>query len=126
MNENYELVKEIVSEQKYKVLEDDGESIVVRRQMNSIHICPNADEDKFVALALPNFAEVNEDNMGDVIMKCHHLNRQMKQVKFYTINDVIIVAYEFYYQNKEDCAFQIKQGLTSLIAAKVSYHKLND
>lgn len=49
----------------------------------------------------------------------------MKQVKLYTINDVIIAASEFYYQGKKDLSYQVKIGLSSVIAAKVSYNKQN-
>ena len=125
MNRNYEMLKKVVEDGKYKVLEDDGESIIIRYQLNSIHICPSADDERFVSILLPNFAEVSEDNYADVVMRCHKLNEQMKQVKLYTINDVIIAAAEFYYQGKKDLSYQVKLGLSSVIAAKVSYHKQN-
>ena len=50
---------------------------------------------------------------------------QMKQVKFYTVKDVIIAASEFYYMEEDDLSFQIKLALNSLIAAKVNYKKLD-
>jgi len=125
MNRNYDLLKKVVGDAKYKVLEDDGEQIIIRYQLNSIHLCPSSDDDRFVSILLPNFAKVSEENYADVVMRCHKLNEQMKQVKLYTINDVIIAAAEFYYQEKKDLAYQVKIGLSSVIAAKVSYHKQN-
>ena len=125
MNKNYELLKKVVEDSKYKVLEDDGEHIIIRYQLNSIHLCPSSDDDRFVSILLPNFAEVTEDNYADVVTQCHKLNEQMKQVKLYTVNDVIIAAAEFYYQGKKDLAYQVKIGLSSVIAAKVSYNKQN-
>ena len=125
MNKNYELLKKVVEEGKYKVLEADEEHIIIRYQLNSIHLCPSSDGDRFVSILLPNFAEVTEDNYADVVTQCHKLNEQMKQVKLYTINDVIIAAAEFYYQGKKDLAYQVKIGLSSVIAAKVSYNKQN-
>lgn len=125
MNKNYELLRKVVEDGKYKVLEDDGEHIIIRYQLNSIHLCPSSDGDRFVSILLTNFAEVTEDNYADVVTQCHKLNEQMKQVKLYTINDVIIAAAEFYYQGKKDLAYQVKIGLSSVIAAKVSYNKQN-
>lgn len=125
MKKNMELLKKIVEEGKYKVLEEDGEQIVIRYQLNSIHICASADDDHFVSILLPNFADVTEDNFADVVMRCHKLNEKMKQVKLYTVNNVIIAAAEFYYQGKKDLAYQVKMGLNSVIAAKVKYHKQN-
>ncbi len=126
MNKTYNLIKEIVDSWKYKVLEDDGEHIIIRYQMNVIHICPNNDDDTFVSMLLPNFDEVTEENYPDVVMCCHKLNEKMKQVKFYTVNDVIIAASEFFYMEKDDLAFQMKLSLSNLIAAKVNYQNYNN
>ena len=125
MNKNYELLRKVVEDGNYKVLEDDGEHIIIRYQLNSIHLCPSSDDDRFVSILLPNFAEISEDNYADVVIQCHKLNEQMKQVKLYTINDVIIAAAEFYYQGKKDLAYQVKIGLSRVIAAKVSFNKQN-
>ena len=125
MNKSYELVKKIITEQKYKLVEDDGESFIIRYQLNAIHICPNSEDDTFVSVVLSNFAEVTEENFAEVVMRCHKLNEQMKQVKFYTVKDVIIAASEFYYMKEDDLSFQIKLALNSLIAAKVNYKKLD-
>ena len=125
MNKSYELIKKIISEQKYKLVEEDGESFIIRYQMNVIDICPNSEDDTFVSVVLSNFAEVTEENFAEVVMRCHKLNEQMKQVKFYTVKDVIIAASEFYYMEEDDLSFQIKLALNSLIAAKVNYKKLD-
>jgi len=125
MNKSYELIKKIIIEQKYKIVEDDGESFIIRYQMNAIHICPNSEDDTFVSVVLSNFAEVTEENFAEVVMRCHKLNEQMKQVKFYTVKDVVIAASEFYYMEEDDLSFQIKLALNSLIAAKVNYKKLD-
>ena len=125
MNKSYELVKKIITEQKYKLVEEDGESFIIRYQMNVIHICPNSEDDTFASVVLSNFADVTEENYAEVVMRCHKLNEQMKQVKFYTVKDVIIAASEFYYMEEDDLSFQIKLALSSLIAAKVNYKKLD-
>jgi len=126
MNKTYNLIKEIIESWKYKVLEDDGEHIVIRYQMNAIHICTNLDDETFVSVLLPNFDEVTEENFSEVVMRCHKLNEKLKQIKFYTINDVIIAASEFFYMGKEDLEFQIKQALNNLIAGKVSYRNFDN
>ena len=126
MNKTYNLVKEIIQSWKYKVVEDDGEHIIIRYQMNVIHICPNEEDETFVSILLPNFDDVTDENYSEIVMRCHRLNEKLKQVKFYTINDVIIAASEFFYMEKEDLAFQMRLALNNLIAAKVSYRSLNN
>lgn len=123
MNKTYKLIKEIIESWKYKVLEDDGEHLIIRYQMNVIHICPNEDDETFVTMILPNFDEITEDNYSGIVIRCHKLNEKIKQIKFYTINDAIIAASEFFYLGKDDLAFQMKLSLSNLIAAKVNYLK---
>lgn len=125
MNKSYNLIKEILESWKYKIVEDTGKNIVIRYQMNIIHICPNEEDDTFVAMLLPNFSDVTEENFSEVVMRCHKLNENMKQIKFYTLNDVLVAASEFYYMEKEDLAFQMKLSLANLIAAKVAYKNFN-
>ena len=126
MNKTYNLVKEIIQSWKYKIVEDDGEHIIIRYQMNVIHICPNEEDETFVSILLPNFDDVTDENYSEIVMRCHRLNEKLKQVKFYTINDVIIAASEFFYMEKEDLAFQMRLALNNLIAAKVSYRSLDN
>lgn len=126
MNKTYNLVKEIIQSWKYKVVEDDGEHIIIRYQMNVIHICPNEEDETFVSILLTNFDDVTDGNYSEIVMRCHRLNEKLKQVKFYTINDVIIAASEFFYMEKEDLAFQMRLALSNLIAAKVSYRNLDN
>lgn len=126
MNKTYNLVKEIIQSWKYKIVEDDGEHIIIRYQMNVIHICPNEEDATFVSILLPNFDDVTDENYSEVVMRCHRLNEKLKQVKFYTINDVIIAASEFFYMEKEDLEFQMRVALSNLVAAKVSYRSLDN
>lgn len=126
MNKTYNLVKEIIQSWKYKVVEDDGEHIIIRFQMNVIHICLNEEDETFVSILLPNFDDVTDENYSEIVMRCHRLNEKLKQVKFYTINDVIIAASEFFYMEKEDLAFQMRVALSNLVAAKVSYRSLDN
>lgn len=125
MNKTYILIKEVIESWKYKVVEDDGEQIIIRYQMNTIHFCPNSGDETFVSVILPNFDDVNEDNYSEVVMRCHKLNEKMRQIKFYTIDDVIIAASEFFYMEKEDLEFQMKLSLKNLIEAKVSYRNFD-
>ena len=124
MNKNYNLVKKAVEDGKYKILEDDGESIIICYQMNSIYICPDKDDDGFVAVLLSNFADLTDENTTEVMMRCHKLNIKMKMVKLYTVKDVVVASAEFYYIGRRDLGHQITMALNSLVAAKVSYRKL--
>lgn len=124
MGKNYKLIQKVVNNGKYKVLEDDGEHIIIKYQLNTIHICPSSEDDRFVSILLSDFADVTDENFPDVVMRCHKLNETMKQVKFYTVSDVLIAGAEFFYMEEEDLAYQINIALNSLLAAKFNYRKL--
>ena len=125
MNKSDELIKKVLKDNKYKIQEVDDEHFIIRYQLNTIHICPSAEDDHFVSIMLANFAEVTEENFKDVVMRCHKLNECLKLVKLYTINDVIIASAEFFYMGKKDLTSQIKIGLDSVIAAKVKYQQMD-
>ena len=125
MGKNYKLIQKVVNNGKYKVLEDDGEHIIIKYQLNTIHICPSSEDDRFVSILLSDFADVTDENFPDVVMRCHKLNETMKQVKLYTVNDVLIAGAEFLYMEEEDLAYQVKIALNSVLAAKVNYRKLD-
>ena len=121
MNKTYILIKELIESWKYKVVEDDGEQIIIRYQMNTIHFCPNSGDETFVSVILPNFDDVNEDNYSKVVMP----EDERVRSNTYTIDDVIIAASEFFYMEKEDLEFQMKLSLKNLIEAKVSYRNFD-
>ena len=125
MNNKLELIKKVLEIGKYKVVEEDEDQITIRFQMNQLHIYPSSEDDQFVTVLLPNFTEVTEENFAEVVMRCHKLNQQMKQVKLYTFNKVIIAAAEFYYMEEADLAYQLKIAFNSVVAAKVNYRKLD-
>lgn len=124
MSRSHELVKKIIADRKYKVLEDDGENVVIKYQINVIHFFLSSEDDSFVSVLLPGLDNVTDDNYAEVVMKCHKLNEDMKQIKLYTVNDMVLVASEFFYMEEKDLAFQISKSLDGLISAKVSYRKL--
>jgi hypothetical protein len=121
----FELLQKIIDNLGYRVIEDNGERLVFNYQFSSVHLWTNDDDDHFIVMAITGFAEVNEDNFADIIMKCHKLNEELKQVKFYTINDTIIITAEFYFLEKKDLEYQIKHALSNLASAKGKFKQLN-
>ena len=125
MSRTYELVRKIVQEQKYKVVDDDGENLVINYQMNAIFIFVTMGVENFVSMVLPDFADVTEENFSEVVMNCHDLNAKELQVKYYTMEGRVVVSSEFYFLGKKDLLFQMKMALHNLIEAKVSYQRID-
>ncbi len=120
----FQLAKDFITDQNYRLKEEDDTVITFRYQMNDFQFWVPDKGDNFFSIILSGFADMTDDNYPDVIMRCHKLNQDMKQVKLYTINDNIIIAAELYYDTKENFVFQVKLALTNLINAKIQYLKL--
>jgi hypothetical protein len=124
----FELIKAFLVCHQYQILDEDGSDghIAFRFQMNTIHFWANKDDEHFFFMTLPNFADVTEENIAQVKEKCHQINKEMKMVKMYILNDVILASAEIYYLAALDFNFQVKNALEHLIAAKVMYKKLEE
>ena len=125
---SFELAKEFLASRRYRIVEEDSTDghISFRYQMNTIHFWGSEDDEKFLVVTLTNFTEVTEENLAQVKENCHQINREVKLVKLYTINDCILAAAENYYMAAEDFNFQFKNALGHLVAAKVMYQKLEE
>lgn len=124
MNKTHDLIKEIISELRYKVLEDDGDHIAIRYQFHIVHIFPNPEDESFVTIVLPSFEEVTLENFATIMVRCNKMNEQFKQVKFYITDDTVVSSSEFFYLKKEDLAFQINKALIGLVSVGVKFKKI--
>ena len=117
----FELAKKFITNQQYRILEADNTDghIVFRFQVNP-------DDEKFFFMTLPSFADVTEENIAQVKENCHQINEEVKLVKLYVLDDVILAAAEVYYMAAKDFEFQMKNALKHLVAAKVMYKKLDE
>jgi hypothetical protein len=123
--ETFELLKQIIKDFRYKVLEETDMHVLFRYQLNSIYMWTNADDEHFVMIGIFDFAEVNKDNRDSIIKLCHDLTCKSRQVKFYvTDNDVIAVTAEIYFLEEQDLIFQIEKALKNVVMGKSRFNKL--
>ena len=119
-----ELAKQYVTNQGYKILEEEEGHLSFRYQMNVIHFFGNEDEDNFFFMTLANFTDVTDENIAEVKEMCHYINMQARLVKLYVLNDIILATTEIYYMAEEDFKYQMANALSHLVAVKVMYDKL--
>lgn len=121
MNKAIEYVKNYISKKEYEILGEDENHMTIWYQLNNVFIFFHKEVDDFVTVMMSNFDEVTEENFSEIIMRCHELNEQLMQVKFYTINNNVVVSSEFYFLEEKDLEFQFEKALEGLINAKVQY-----
>ena len=61
--------------------------------------------------------------MAQVKENCNQINQEIKLVKFYVLNDLIVAAAEAFYLDENDFKFQMRNALKHLVAAKVIFQK---
>ena len=121
MNKTHELMKEIIEEYGYRIVENDGESLSVSFQLNTMLLHSDTQDESFVAVFLSCFPEVTNDNHDEMLTKCNKLNKKLKQVKFYIVKNMIISSVEFHYCKKSDLRFQLKKAMENLVTGKVEF-----
>lgn len=118
------LAQKYISEHGFKVLDESDEHIVFKFRMNILHLYGYSQEPDFMMLTLPNFAEVTDSTISEVKEKCHSVNKDIRQIKLYVMDNVILANAEIYYMGQEDFAFQMQKALNNLISAKAMYNRL--
>lgn len=123
MTETLKLVKEVVNDLKLKVLGEDEEHIAVRYQLDNFYFAVNRESERFVSVILTDFDEVTDENRMQMTLACNEANQKIQVAKFYIVKHLVLASYEFFYLDKEDMAFHIKESLKVLKIAKVKFIK---
>ena len=124
--ENKEVIKNILKKWQFPILEDEGNHIVFRYQMQYIQASFSGhDEIKAIAMTMSSiFTADDEEELFKAMRACNELNNELLHVKLYIGRESeLILASEFFYRKEDDVEFQFKTGLDSLILAKKRFIK---
>lgn len=115
-----ELVKQTLENWRFSILEEGENTIVIRYQMNYVHISSLNDESKSIVVLLTGIFSAENEREEKLGMKaCNELNFKMMQVKFYLDNDKdLIVSSEFFYCNDEDMESLLNMALHAVVSGK--------
>lgn len=115
-----ELVKRALECWRFPVLEENDTTIVIRYQMNYVHITSLNEDSNSIAVLLTNiFSAKNQREELLGLKTCNELNCRMMQVKFYidADNDLIISS-EFFYNTEEDVEALLNMALHAVVTGK--------
>lgn len=115
-----ELVKQALENRRLPIIDEGDNTIVIRYQMNYIHITSLNNESKGIAVLLTNIFSVENDREERLVLKtCNELNLCMMQMKFYIDNDNdLIISSEFFYNTDEEVEAQLNMALNAVISGK--------
>lgn len=118
-----ELVKNALENWRFPVLSEAENTIVIRYQMNYIHISSLTDESKSIAVLLTGIFTADDEQEERLGLKtCNELNMQMMQTKFYIDNDKdLVISSEFFYSSEEEVGALLRIAMNSVVTGKVRF-----
>lgn len=106
-------------------LDQDGD-IELIYQMKHLYVLVNdKDEDNYVIVMLPRFADVAEGEESLSLAVCNRMTREFKLLKTYVDQSfkTVSAACEFFYANDESLEYNFKMALRMMSIIRSQYYK---
>lgn len=119
-----EMIRTALEELGYKPQVDDDGDLMIRYQMKSIFAIVGDEDEKYIILMLPQFAEMKEGEETLTFVVCNKMTRELKLAKVYidqTFRNVS-AACEFYYTDEEALKENIEKSLNILGIVRSVFH----
>lgn len=119
-----EQFKQVLDKWGFPVLQETESSMVFRYQMNYVQLNITSGEESYgVTLTLSGlFTADSAGEMSLALRTCNELNYRLLQVKLYIDSDSdLIIASEYFTNQKEEKEFHLELALQSVIAAKKQF-----
>lgn len=121
-----EHVMEVLQGMGYSPKYDDEGDIMLVFQMKHIFFMLNEeDEDNFLTIQLPQFVDLEEEDISMALVVCNKMTRELKGAKVYVDNSYKTVSanFEIFYANDESLEYSIRKSLRTLAVIRSQYHK---
>lgn len=121
-----EHVMEVLQGMGYSPKYDDEGDIMLVFQMKHIFFMLNEeDEDNFLTIQLPQFVDLEEEDVSMALAICNKMTRELKGAKVYVDNTFKSASanFEIFYANDESLEYSIRKSLRTLAVIRSQYHK---
>ena len=117
------MIAEAVENLGYKLVVDDDGDIYVRYQMKNIYFMTGQDEEPYVSVILPQFADVHEGEEMLMLAVCNKMTRDMKLAKVYIDRTLksVSAGCEFFYTDMESLQVNVEHSLNILGMVRSTY-----
>lgn len=112
----------------YKPKIDEEGDVFVRYQMKNIYMMMNDNEEAYLAVLLPQFAEIEEGEETLALATCNKMTRDAKFVKVFIDSTFknITASCEFYYTDDECLKTCIERALALLGMVRSYFYKTKE
>lgn len=117
------MIAKAVESLGYKLVVDDDGDICVRYQMKNIYFMTGQDEEPYVSVILPQFADVHEGEEMLMLAVCNKMTRDMKLAKVYIDRTLksVSAGCEFFYTDMESLQVNVEHSLNILGMVRSTY-----
>lgn len=119
-----ELTLSVLEEMGYSPEVDDDGDIFFRYQMKSMFVMMGNEEEDYVVVMMPQFADVESDEETLNLIVCNKITREMKIAKVYLEKNLqaVTATCEFFYKNAEDFKNSMEHSLEILGVIRTAYN----
>lgn len=122
-----EQIAAVLERMGYKPLFDEDGDILIRYQLKHFYFFYNeADEDQFIQIVHPQFAELEEGDETFHLAACNKVTRETKMVKVFVDQTFknVTASCEFFYSDEDDLEMNIAKALRILGVIRTSYRNV--
>ena len=118
-----EIVKQILANWKFPVLQEGENSMVIRYQMNYVQIASLQEGSNAIAVTLNGIFTADDEREERLALKAaNEINYRLMQVKIYLDDDNdLAIASEFFYKSDDDVEFLLNYALQAVVTAKKKF-----
>lgn len=110
----------------YKPQVDDNGNVIIYYQMKAIYFVVGQEDERYLAVVLPEFSEVEEDDEMVALVACNKLTREYKLAKVYIEETFKHVSAncDFFYADMDSLVCNIENALEVLGIIRSKYNKI--
>lgn len=125
---NRELIMEVLENLGYQPRVDEEDDIFIRYQMKTIFFMTRNENEPYVSVVLPQFADVEEGEETLTLGVCNKMSRDLKIAKVYidqTLKNVS-ASFEFFYTDQQSLENNVEYALKILGMVRTIFYKAKE
>lgn len=125
---NRELIMEVLENLGYQPRVDEEDDIFIRYQMKTIFFMTRNENEQYVSVVLPQFADVEEGEETLTLGVCNKMTRDLKIAKVYidqTLKNVS-ASFEFFYTDQQSLENNVEYALKILGMVRTIFYKAKE
>ncbi len=118
-----EVVKLILENWKFPILQEGENSIIIRYQMNYVQIGLLQSDSHAIAVTMTGFFTADDETDQQLALSaCNELNYRLMQIKFYIDEDNdLVVSSEFFCKEDDEIEYLLNIALQAVVRAKKNF-----